>query len=89
LIPRTKLIGGLSKTRANGISRFAILVFKIAYLKKLFNLTLQVMKFGDPTFMRTLENCIRLGYPCLLEEVKEQLEPALEPVLLKQIFVQV
>lgn len=39
--------------------------------------------------MRTLENCIRLGHPCLLEEVKETLEPALEPVLLKQIFYQV
>lgn len=28
---------------------------------------LKVMKFSDGTFMRTLENCIRLGYPCLIE----------------------
>jgi len=47
---------------------------------------LKVMKFSDGTFMRTLENCIRLGYPCLIEEVKESLEPALEPILLRQIF---
>ncbi|OXA50744.1 Dynein heavy chain 6, axonemal [Folsomia candida] len=50
--------------------------------------SLKVMKFNDGNFMRTLENCIRLGHPCLLEEVKETLEPALEPVLLKQIFYQ-
>lgn len=47
---------------------------------------MKVVKFSDGTFMRTLETCIRMGYACLIEEVKESLEPALEPILLRQIF---
>ena len=37
--------------------------------------------------MRTLENAIRIGQPVLLEEIEESLDPALEPILLKQTFV--
>ncbi|KAK7929355.1 hypothetical protein WMY93_005750 [Mugilogobius chulae] len=48
---------------------------------------LKVIKLTDPNFLRTLENAIRLGLPVLLEELKESLDPALEPVLLKQTFV--
>lgn len=32
-----------------------------------------------------MENAIRFGKPCLLENVGEELDPALEPVLLKQV----
>ena len=35
-----------------------------------------------------MENCIRIGMPVLLEELGETLDPALEPVLLKQTFIQ-
>ncbi|KAM4706665.1 dynein axonemal heavy chain 6 [Discoglossus pictus] len=48
---------------------------------------LKVIKLTDASFLRTLENAIRLGLPVLLEELKESLDPALEPVLLKQTFV--
>ncbi|XP_028284655.1 dynein heavy chain 6, axonemal [Parambassis ranga] len=48
---------------------------------------LKVIKLTDPSFLRTLENAIRMGMPVLLEELKETLDPALEPVLLKQTFV--
>ncbi|XP_029949300.1 dynein heavy chain 6, axonemal [Salarias fasciatus] len=48
---------------------------------------LKVIKLTDPNFLRTLENAIRLGMPVLLEELKESLDPALEPILLKQTFV--
>ncbi|XP_047672459.1 dynein axonemal heavy chain 6 isoform X2 [Tachysurus fulvidraco] len=48
---------------------------------------LKVIKLTDGGFLRTLENAIRLGMPVLLEELKENLDPALEPVLLKQTFV--
>ncbi|XP_066516038.1 dynein axonemal heavy chain 6 isoform X2 [Hoplias malabaricus] len=48
---------------------------------------LKVIKLTDSGFLRTLEYAIRLGLPVLLEELKESLDPALEPVLLKQTFV--
>ena len=47
---------------------------------------LEVSKLSDPNFMRTLENAIRYGTPALLENVGEVLDPALEPILLKQVF---
>jgi len=47
---------------------------------------LQVIKLSDSDFLRTLENAIRFGQPVLLENVEEELDPALEPVLLKQTF---
>eukprot|EP00731_Ephydatia_muelleri_P001617 Em0001g1617a len=49
---------------------------------------LKVIKLTDPNYLRTLENAIRIGTPVLLEEVGEQLDPSLEPVLSKQTFVQ-
>ncbi|KAM6202366.1 dynein axonemal heavy chain 6 [Rhynchocyon petersi] len=47
---------------------------------------LKIVKLTDSNFLRTLENSIRLGLPVLLEELKETLDPALEPILLKQTF---
>ncbi|KAG7486149.1 dynein heavy chain 6, axonemal [Solea senegalensis] len=49
---------------------------------------LKVIKLTDPGFLRTLENAIRMGMPVLLEELKETLDPALEPILLKQTFAE-
>ena len=50
------------------------------------NDNLQVIKLSEKDFLRTLENGIRYGAPVLLENVGQELDPALEPVLLKQIF---
>lgn len=44
---------------------------------------------SDNGLLRTMENCIRAGMPVLLEDVGETLDPALEPILLKQFFTQV
>ena len=41
----------------------------------------------DGHFLRILENCVRIGMPLLLEDVGETLDPALEPILLKQTFM--
>lgn len=49
---------------------------------------LDVFKMSDRDFLRSLENAIRFGKPCLLENVGEELDPALEPVLLKQVGLQ-
>ncbi|KAI9002652.1 dynein heavy chain and region D6 of dynein motor-domain-containing protein [Gaertneriomyces semiglobifer] len=45
---------------------------------------LKVMKPTEPKFLRSLENAIRTGQSVLLEDVGEHLDPALEPILLKQ-----
>ena len=49
---------------------------------------LSIIKLTDSDYMRTLENCITFGNPLLLENVGEDLDPSLEPLLLKQTFKQ-
>ena len=51
--------------------------------------SLQVVKQGDKNIMRTLENCIQFGQPLLIEDIEEEIDPLLDPVLLKLIFKQV
>lgn len=50
---------------------------------------LQVVREGDKDFIRALENGVRFGRPVLLEGVGCSLDPALEPLLLKQTYQQV
>ncbi|KAI8818687.1 dynein heavy chain and region D6 of dynein motor-domain-containing protein [Fimicolochytrium jonesii] len=45
---------------------------------------LKIVKLSDPKFLRSLENAVRTGQPVLMEDVGEQLDPSLEPLLLKQ-----
>lgn len=45
--------------------------------------SLVVIKLTDGDFMRKLENSVQFGLPVLLENVGEELDPALEPLLLK------
>ena len=45
-------------------------------------------KLTDRNLMRTLEVSIRLGKPVLIENVGEELDPALDPILTRQIFIQ-
>lgn len=47
---------------------------------------LKVIKLSDGDYLRTLENALQFGAPVLLENINENLDPALEPLLLKQIF---
>lgn len=48
--------------------------------------SLQIIKLTQKDFLRTLENAIRYGTPVMLESVEEDLDPSLEPILLKQVF---
>ena len=49
---------------------------------------LGIIKLTDASYLRTLENAIAFGTPVLLENVDEELDPILEPVLLQQTFKQ-
>ena len=50
---------------------------------------IKALKQNDKNFLRILENCIQFGQPMLIEDIKEEIDPLLEPVLLKLIFKQV
>jgi dynein heavy chain len=49
---------------------------------------IETCKPSDKEFLRMLENAVRFGRPVLMENVLEGLDPALEPILLKQTFKQ-
>lgn len=51
-------------------------------------LGLTVCKLTDRDLMRSLEGSIRLGKPLLIENVATELDPALDPVLTRQTYVQ-
>ncbi|GCC38553.1 hypothetical protein chiPu_0017068 [Chiloscyllium punctatum] len=52
------------------------------------NNRLGVIKLSDTNYVRNLENAIQFGHPLLLENIGEELDPMLEPVLLKQTYKQ-
>merc|ERR1719313_1452851 len=52
------------------------------------DLSIEVCKPSDKEFLRTLENAVRFGKPVVMENVLDTLDPALEPILLKQTFKQ-
>jgi dynein heavy chain len=47
----------------------------------------KIMKFSDATYLKMLEAAIRMGTPFLMENVGEELDPAIEPLLQKQIII--
>ena len=49
---------------------------------------LRTMKLSDGNFLRTLEGAIRIGSPVICEDLGEQVDPSLEPVLLKAVVTQ-
>jgi len=49
---------------------------------------LGVIRFSQKGFLRVVENAVNFGYPVLLENILEVLDPAIEPVLLRQVFRQ-
>ena len=47
---------------------------------------MDVVKLTDPDFLRTLEGAVRYGRWVLIEDVQEELDPAMEHILLQQII---
>lgn len=48
--------------------------------------SLSIIRLTQHDYMRVLENAIQFGQPALLENVEEELDAVLEPILLKQTF---
>ncbi|XP_073413059.1 dynein axonemal heavy chain 3-like [Dendrobates tinctorius] len=49
---------------------------------------IQICKVTDADYLRTVGNSIQFGTPVLIENITEELDPILEPVLLRQTFKQ-
>ena len=49
---------------------------------------LHVVNMCDSNCLRTLKNCIQFGSPVLMERADGDLDPELEPLLMKQTFQQ-
>mmetsp|Transcript_7015 Transcript_7015/g.26224 ORF Transcript_7015/g.26224 Transcript_7015/m.26224 type:complete len:4128 (-) Transcript_7015:64-12447(-) len=49
---------------------------------------LKVVTLNQSDYLRTIVNAVQFGNPVLLENIGEELDPAIEPILLKQTFVQ-
>lgn len=47
---------------------------------------LNVIRLAQPDYIRILENAVQFGQPVLLENIDEELDAALEPLLMKQTF---
>ncbi|XP_012147752.1 dynein heavy chain 3, axonemal isoform X3 [Megachile rotundata] len=47
---------------------------------------LVVIKLSDPNYVQVVDTCIQLGIPVLLENIMEEIDAILEPVLLKNIY---
>ena len=45
----------------------------------------KVIKLSNPKFLNIIDSSIKMGFPVLLENVEEKLDPSLEPVLTKSI----
>ncbi|KAJ3137918.1 Dynein heavy chain 6, axonemal [Physocladia obscura] len=54
------------------------------WIRNMEGASLKVVKLSEPKFLRSLENAVRTGQAVLMEDVGEQLDPAIEPLLLKQ-----
>lgn len=42
---------------------------------------IKILKFSDGNYLKILEMAIRMGTPVLVENVLEELDPAIEPLL--------
>ncbi|KAI4456222.1 dynein axonemal heavy chain 7-related [Holotrichia oblita] len=49
---------------------------------------LQVIKLTDSNYVRVVENAITYGHPVILENIAQEIDAVLEPVLVKNIFKQ-
>ena len=47
---------------------------------------LKVIDLQQPDFLRTLENAVQFGTPVLLQNVQEELDPSLGPILNKSLI---
>ncbi|CAG5136729.1 unnamed protein product, partial [Candidula unifasciata] len=58
----------------------------LRWIRKMEGPHLKIVAGSDTNIMQTVVTAIRVGAPCLLKDVGEELDPALRPVLLQETF---
>lgn len=48
---------------------------------------LQIVRMSDPNIQRTLENCIKIGYEIMIDDMQENLDPLFEPIVNNEIIM--
>ena len=48
--------------------------------------SMKLLKFGTASFLRDVISAVRIGNPVLVEDLEEDVDPAIDPILLKQQF---
>jgi dynein heavy chain, axonemal len=43
-----------------------------------------ILKFTNKVFLREMTGAVRNGKPCLVEDIEETLDPAIDPILQQQ-----
>ena len=43
-----------------------------------------LLKFSTQNFLRQVTAAVRIGKPCMVEDLEENIDPAIDPILLKQ-----
>ncbi len=61
-----------------------VTVFILRYI--IFLQNLKIIDLQQPDFLRTLENAVQFGSPVLLQNVQEELDPSLAPILSKSLI---
>lgn len=64
-------------------SSLFLLMCSVEYLFIFFVQGLKIIDFGQPDFIRILEQAIQLGKPVVLKNVGEALDPALNPIIVR------
>merc|ERR1719399_310316 len=59
----------------------------VKWIKRMEGKDLKLVKLTNSKLLLIVENCIRVGAPLLIEDIGEMLDPGLEPVLQKAVFV--
>ncbi|XP_043546921.1 dynein axonemal heavy chain 6-like [Chiloscyllium plagiosum] len=57
-----------------------------SWITKMEGQELLILLATDPGYTKLLESAIRMGYPVLLHELTEQIDPGLRPVLVREIY---
>lgn len=59
----------------------------IVWIKKREEQNIKIVTFNDETFSRTVEMCVKFGKPILIENIDEEIDPLIDPILEKNYII--